>query len=179
MKKEEKQIKTRAQEVAEKIKNMPVDPEYRENLNIPIPLGRGVLVKKINQSAITTTAGGIIIVEGENTTPPHLGIIQSVGPLCSEYLKVGCRCYYNFYVDSSFFVDGENYAKMDENDVYYIVPPKALVMETPKSEKKVRLDKKIPAQSAANKRIFNHEQNEKDRLAEIAKKSKTGKIIVH
>jgi hypothetical protein len=68
---------------------------------------------------------------------------------------------------------------MDENDVYYIIPPKTLVMEAPKSEKKVRLGKKILAQSAANKRIFNHEQNEKDRLAEIAKKSKTGKIIIH
>lgn len=177
--KTKEQQKTRAEEVAEKIKNMPIDPGYRENLNIPIPLGKGVLVKKISQSSLTTTSSGIIIVEGENTTPPHLGIIQSVGPLCSEYLKVGLRCYYNFYVDSSFFVDGENYAKMDENDVYYLVPPNALVMEATKTEKQVRVGKKLQNQSAANKRIFEHEQNEKDRITEIAKNSKTSKIIIN
>lgn len=174
MKKEEP--KSRAEEIAAKIKSMPIDPEYREVADIPIPLGRGVLVKKISQSNITTE-GGIIILEGENTTPPHLGIIQAVGPLCSEYLRVGLRCYYNFYVDSSFLLGGVHYAKMDENDVYYIVPPKALVMEAPKTEKQVRTSKKGQNQVAANERIFKHEQNLKDKEAELAKASKVKFIL--
>ncbi len=65
---------------------------------------------------------------------------------------------------------------MDENDVYYIVPPEALVMEAPKTEKQVRVDKKIKAQSAANKRIYEHEQNEKDKAKELQKGSKFNKI---
>ena len=174
--KKDQPIKTRAEEIADRIKSMPLDPEYKEVKDIPIPLGRGVLVKKINQSNITTE-GGIIILEGENTTPPHLGIIQAVGPLCSEHLKVGLRCYYNFYVDSSFYIGGVHYAKMDEVDVFYIVPPSSLVMEAPKTDKQVRTGKKVVAQSAANKRIFEHEQNEKDKLAESAKGRKVKFIL--
>lgn len=171
-----KETKSRAEEIADTINSMPIDPEYVAEPNIPIPLGRGVLVKKINQSNITTQSG-LIVIGGENTTPPHLGIIQAVGPMCSEYLRVGLRCYYNFYVDSSFYIGGVDYAKMDEGDVYYIVPPKALVMEAPKTEKQVRVGKKLQNQSAANKRIFEHEQNEKDKLKELEKGSKVKFIL--
>ncbi len=101
MKKQEP--KSDAQKSAERIKAMPLDPEYKEVKNIPIPLNRGVLVKKITQS-FTRTESGLFMVNGENTTPPHLGIIYAIGPKCSDDLKVGLRCYYNFYVDSSFWL---------------------------------------------------------------------------
>lgn len=152
------------EEVAKRIAELPIDPLYRYDPDIPIPLGRGVLVKKLEQSTLTQTSGGVLIIQGnaENSTPPHLGIIQAVGPDVSDHLRVGLRCYYNFYCDSSFFVNGQHYAKMDEHDVFYIVPPKALVFDGVKSDKEVGREKRFERQVGGTQRIFQKEQNEKD-----------------
>lgn len=149
-------------EITNLIASLPLDPEYKFNPNVPIPLGKGVLVKKIEQSAILNV-GSIMIVGGENTHNPHVGIIQSVGPNCSENLRVGLRCYYNFYVDSSFFVDGVHYAKMDEVDVYYIIPPKTIVFENIKSSEEVRREKKYSEYDKGMVRVHKADQNEKDK----------------
>tara|TARA_R110000868_G_scaffold219378_1_gene470354 strand:+ start:71 stop:589 length:519 start_codon:yes stop_codon:yes gene_type:complete len=158
-------------EIAERIANLPLDPEYKQNNNLPIPLGKGVLVKKLEQSSIIEV-GGILLMEGDNSRKPNLGIIQAVGPLCSDHVRVGLRCFYNIYVDSYFTIDGNNYAKMDEVDVYYIVPPKAIVIENTKDEKQVRREKGQKEQDARTIRVHNHDQNEKDQYKESKKKAK-------
>ena len=151
--------------VAELIKEMPLDPEYKPASGLPIPLHKGVLVKKIAKSNIFKV-GEILLIEGdaENSRPPHLGIIYAIGPNCSEHLKVGLRCYYNFYVDSSFNIDGVDYAKMDESDVFYLVPPNTRVDDGVKGAKEVRRGNQMKKSDSRLIREFNHEQNEKDKL---------------
>lgn len=155
----EKQIK---QEVVDRINALPLDPEYKEDFEIPIPLGKGVLVKKISQTPLAVLESGIILMEGNNSNPPKIGIIQAVGPDCAPYLRVGLRCYYNFYVDTHFRMGGIDYAKMHENDVFYIIPPKTIVFETVKSDKQVRQEKKVPEMFAREARIDARDENEKD-----------------
>jgi co-chaperonin GroES (HSP10) len=166
---------TAKEQLIERIKSLPLDPEYKENHSIPIPLGKGVLVKKIESSVITKTTAGILLAKGDNTPEPHMGIIQSVGPLCSEYLRVGLRCFYNHFVDSSFYIGGVHYAKMDENDVYYLIPPDTALFESPKSASQVRREKKQGDSDSYLERRYNHDQEEKNKK-EIEKKS--GKTII-
>jgi co-chaperonin GroES (HSP10) len=155
----EKQIN---KEVIDRINALPLDPEYKQDLEVPIPLGKGVLVKKISQTPLAVLDSGIILMEGNNSNPPKIGIIQAVGPDCSPYLRVGLRCYYNFYVDTHFRMGGIDYAKMHEQDVFYIVPPKAIVFETVKSDKQVRQEKKVPEMFAREARLDARDENEKD-----------------
>lgn len=149
------------EKLVQRIKSLPIDPEYKPTNNIPIPLGKGVLVKKVKASVITNN--GIIIDEGSNTPKPHMGIIYAIGPNCSEFLRVGLRCYFNFFVDSSFYIDGVDYYKMDENDVFYLIPPNTVLFETPLTEKAVRREKKLDNEQATLKRIYNKNQEDKDK----------------
>jgi co-chaperonin GroES (HSP10) len=163
--------------VMEVIESMPLDPEYKSVDNLPIPLWKGVLVKQIKQSSITETKSGILLIEGdaENSTPPHLGIIVAVGPDCPKFIKVGLRCYYNFFVNSYFRIEGENYAKMDAGDVYYIVPPKVLVVEPVKSADTVRRSKLHTEQKDYHGRLSKQDANEKDKKLDKTK-GKTRKL---
>lgn len=167
---------TEAEKTIERIKNLPVDPEYKYEPNVPIPLGKGVLVKKIEKHVQTITTGGILLAQGENTPEPHMGIIQAVGPLCSEFVRPGLRCYYNFFVDSSFYVGGKHYAKMDEHDVYYLIPPDTAVFEAPDPAHVVRRKKKQGESDSYLERKYKKDQEDKDN-AEFAKKSGRIKII--
>lgn len=166
---------TEKEKLIERIKSLPIDPEYKYEANVPIPLGKGVLVKKIESHVQTITTGGILLAKGDNTPDPHMGIIQAVGPLCSEFLRPGIRCYYNFYVDSSFYIGGKHYAKMDESDVYYLIPPDTAVFETPKQESQVRREKKHKDSDSYLVRKNAHDQEEKNKV-EIKKNS--GKTII-
>lgn len=158
-------MKNEKPSIAEIIKSLPIDSDYIPVDNLPIPLHKGVLVKKIQQSSIQLLSSGIMLVEGdaENSTPPHLGIIYAVGPNCSEYLKVGLRCYYNFYVNSSFRIDGVDYAKLDEADVYYLLNSKALVVEQVKDDKQVGRAKRMPVSDNAIKTQAKIDANDKDK----------------
>lgn len=162
------------EKLIQRIKSLPVDPEYKFDPNVPIPLGRGVLVKKIESQIQTVTEAGLLLTKTEATPDPHLGIIQAVGPLCSEYIRPGLRCYYNYYVDSSFYVSGKHYAKMEENDVYYLVPPNVALFESPKSDTQKRLEKKHADQDSYLIRKHKHDQEEKDNKE--WEKKKAGKI---
>jgi len=148
--------------VIERLKARPLDPDYNQVNDAPIPLGKSVLVKKISQTPISILESGIILMEGENSHPPHIGTIQAVGPECSPYLRVGLRCYFNFFVDSHFRIGGVDYAKMHENDVFYIIPPKTIVFEAVKSDKDVRREKKGKQFIEMEKRIDLKDLNEKD-----------------
>lgn len=158
-KKEEKE-----QSVLELIQLLPLDPDYKPINNLPIPLGRGVLVKKVEQSVIQQTESGLYLVGGnaENSNPPHLGVIYATGPQCSPYLRIGLRVYYNFYCDSAFWIGGIEYAKMDENDIFYIVRPNNLAVEKPKSARQVDREKRMNRNNIADKNIRKKEQEEKD-----------------
>lgn len=168
---------TDAEKQAERIKSLPLDPEYKHDPSIPIPLGRGVLVKKIEKKVQAITGTGIMIMSSDNTPEPHIGIIQTVGPLCSEYLRIGLRCYYNFFVDSTFYHNGVHYAKMDENDVYYLIPPETALFESVKPEAYVRREKKHADQDSYIVRKHAHDQEEKNKK-EIQKKSGKTTIIL-
>ena len=166
---------TEAEKQAERIKSLPLDPEYKHDPNTPIPLHKGLLVKKIEKSVQTITTGGILLAQGENTPELHVGIIQAVGPNCSEFVRPGLRCYYNFFVDSSFYINGKHYVKMDESDVYYLIPPDTAVFEAPDTATKVRRAKKQGESDSYLQRKYAHDQEEKNKK-EIDKKA--GKTII-
>lgn len=163
--KETEQTKSHAELVADQVRALKPDKDYVYDPNVPIPLGRSVLVKKINQTNLTVTDAGVMLLEGmsEKSHPPHLGIIQAVGPQCSEFIKIGMRIYYNFFVDSSFRVGGIEYAKMHEDDVFYVIPSQnTVVLDGVKSDKQVGREKRIERQKTfipIEHRLY---ENEKD-----------------
>jgi co-chaperonin GroES (HSP10) len=172
--KTEENKKTRQEMLVERINSLPTDPEWKGyNQSIPIPLGKGVLVKKIESQIKTITEAGILLAAGSNTPEPHLGIIEAVGPNCSEVIRPGLRCYFNFYVDSSFYHQGVHYWKMDESDIFYLVPPNIGLFESPKTESHVRRENKIEQQDSYRERKKIHDANEKDKKEESKKKKTT------
>jgi len=166
---------TQKEELIGRINSLPLDPEYKYDPNAPIPLGKGVLVKKIESNIQTITEAGILLAKGENTQEPPMGIIQAIGPLCSEFVRPGLRCYFNNFVDSSFYRKGVHYMKMDESDVYYLIPPDTAIFESPKDASQVRREKKQGDQSSYVLRKHAHDQEELNKK-EIGKKS--GKTII-
>jgi len=160
-----------AEIAAKRIREMPLAKSYKHVADLPIPLHRGVLVLKYTRKhAPILTAGGIELVEGENTHNQKEGIISAVGPNCSEFLRVGLRCQFNHYVDTFFYHGGETYFKMDEPDVYYIVPSEETVVnEGIKKEKAVRRAKKLDEQTVRQAAEYRKDQNEKDKRLDKTK----------
>ncbi|CAK0771640.1 chaperonin GroES [Gammaproteobacteria bacterium] len=155
------------------IESLPNDSEYKRIPNMPIPLGKSVIVKKIKQNVVQL--GGIILPESsaENSQMPHVGIIYGIGPDCTKGVRAGLRCYYNVYADLEIRINGEQYVLMEENAVYYILRSnEQFISEGIKSEKQVRREKGQKEQDARVIRVHNHDQNEKDQYKESKKKAK-------
>lgn len=160
-----------AEIAAKRIREMPLSKDYKPVDDLPIPLHRGVLVLKYTRKHNPLlTAGGIELVEGENTNEGKHGIIMAVGPNCSEFLRVGLRCQFNFYVDSLFWHKGETYYKMDEPDVYYIVPSSETVVDNGvKKASAVRHEKKFQEQKSYLEHEAKKDANDKDKRMDKTK----------
>ena len=154
----------RSQDLYSIIESMPNDPEYKAVKGMPIPLGKSVLIKKSKQNIVI--AGGIILAESaENSQLPKVGIIYAIGPDCSRGVRVGLRCYYNFYSDLDVRVGVETYAMMEEASVYYILPSHTDKISEGtgiKPAKQVRRAKSIDRDDDYRKRKFKTDMNEKD-----------------
>lgn len=167
-----KETMTAAQIAAKRIKEMPIHPDYKPVPSLPIPLRKGVLVRKVTlKSAPLITVNGIELMQNsENNHADKTGIIYAVGPDCSEFLRVGLRCQFNHYVDTFFFHEGETYFKMDENDVYYIVEsPKTAVHQGIKKPENVRHEKKLEERKDYMKEESRMDANEKDKRLDKTK----------
>lgn len=157
------------------IQSLPNDPDYKEVLNMPIPLGKSVIVKQAKQQVIQV--GGIILPDAaaENTQLPKVGVIYAVGPDCTRGVRKGLRCYYNFYCDLEIRINGETFVMMEEASVYYILRSNEQQIyegKGVKSSSQVRREKKQDLWSGFSKRKKVSDENEKD-----FKKDKTkGKI---
>jgi co-chaperonin GroES (HSP10) len=166
---------TRQEQLVERIKSLPTDPEWKGfNPSLPIPLAKGVLVRKIESQIQTITEAGLLLTAGNDSPEPHLGIIEAIGPNCSDLVRPGLRCYFNYYVDSCFYHKGVNYWKMDEADVLYLVPPDVALFESPQTEAEKRRTKKHSEQKGYIKRKSAADQEEKDNKE--WSKTKAGKI---
>lgn len=163
------------QDLWDVIASLPNDPEYKEVKGMPIPLGKSVLIKKTKQQVVL--AGGIILAESaENSRLPKVGIIYAVGPECTRGLRVGLRCYYNFFADLEVRAGVETYAMMEEASVYYILPSHTdRITEGVgiKPAKEVRRGKSIVREDDYQKRRYKKDQNDKDKLRDKTK----GKIF--
>lgn len=170
----EKKINSSAAISAERIQSMPLDPLYKEVLDIPIPLHKGVLVKRItNRSTIIkTTPSGIHLPDpiADNSVDTKDGIIYAVGPDCSDFLRVGLRCQISSGVDTFFYHHGEMYYKLDEYHVYFIVPDVTTgVYNGIKKESDVRRSKKLVEQKEYLDRMDKLDSNEKDKKLDKTK----------
>lgn len=157
---------TDAQKSAKLLLEASADKAYVQVEGLPIPYGRGVLVKKVVQAAIEETQSGLLLLqtETEKSRPLHIGIIHAVGPECSPFMKVGARIYYNFFVDSCFRFQGHEYYKMEESDVFYYIPePNTLLMEGVKSDREVMRGKKQDKQQSVLQQQHLIDQNDLDK----------------
>jgi len=157
---------------AQRIMEMPLDPFHIEIQGLPIPLHKGVLIRKISYKEKMVRKSGIIIPDApaENSADKKLGIIAAVGPNCSEFLRVGLRVQINSYVDSYFFHEEYEFYKCDEMDVYYIIPdPSTYVDNGIKSATNVRRSKKLEEQKEYLTRMDKADGNEKDRKLDKTK----------
>jgi len=159
------QEKTSADIVAERIKSMPLHSDYVPVNNMPIPLFKGILIKKTKVAERKTKTG--IIMPGqtaENVISPNEGILMAVGPLCSPFSKIGLKYQYSSYVDTLFYHEGEEYYMADENHLHYVVPSDEFVSTGGyKTAKQVRQEKKVPEMFAREARIDARDENDKDK----------------
>jgi len=179
----EKKINSSAAISAERIQSMPLDPLYKEVIDLPIPLHKGVLVRRLTDldrpTIIKTTPGGIHLPDAiaDNSTDTKDGIIYAVGPDCSEFLRVGLRCQISSMVDTFFYHHGVMYYKLDEFHVYFIVPdPTTLIHNGIKKESEVRRKDKLEEQKEYLNRMNKMDGNEKDKKLDKTK-GKTRKLI--
>lgn len=163
--------KTNAQNVAERIRKMPLHKEYKPVPNIPIPLFKGILIKKTKKGEVTTKSGIIMAgVKAENVIDPHEGIIVAVGPMCSEFTRVGLKYKFSHYVDSYYYHDGEEYMMADETLLHYIVPSDEFIANAGyKTAKQVRHTKKLAEQTSREVRIAARDANEEDMRKDTTK----------
>lgn len=168
--------KTAAEITAERIRKMPLHKDYVPVADMPIPLFKGILVKKTKKGEITTKSG--IIMPGtkaENVIDPHEGIVMAVGPMCSEFTRVGLKYKFSHYVDTYYYHDGEEYMMADETLLHYVVPSDKFVVNAGyKTDKAVRREKKLKEQNSREERLAAVEKNQTDKEKDRTK----GKIRV-
>jgi len=160
----ENKEKTDGQLSAERIRKMPLHKDYVPVNNMPIPLFKGILIRKTKKGEIVTKNGIIIPgAKAENTIDPHEGIIMAVGPMCSEFTRVGLKYKFSHFVDSYYMHEGEEYMMADETLLHYVVPSDEFVVHTGyKTEKSVRKAKKLVEQVLREERLSRRDENEKD-----------------
>lgn len=163
--KKEKKEKA-SQELYEVIDSLPNDPEYKPVPNMPIPLGKSVIVKRVKQNIVL--AGGLILPEtnAENSQTPKTGVIMAVGPDCTRGVRVGLRCYMNHYCDLDVKIGVETFALLEEAGIYYILRSDTQEISSGldvKPAKEVRRAKSIDKQDDYYKRKFKSDANEKDK----------------
>lgn len=156
---------------AQRIMEMPLDPFHIEIPGLPIPLHKGVLVRKVSYKEQVRKSSIIIPnMPSENTADKKLGIICAVGPNCSEFIRIGLRVQINSFVDSYFFHEEYEFYKADEADIYYIIPDtNTYVNNGVKSAANVRRSKKLEEQTEYLKRMDKLDTNEKDKKLDKTK----------
>jgi len=178
-----KNTMTAAELVAKRIQEMPLHKDYKPVDDLPIPLHKGVLVlkpKRISPNKIQTTASGLIVdpnyISADNSQEPNFGIISAIGPNCSPFVKIGLKCQFNSYINTFFWHQGETYYKMDENDVYFIIPNEETAVHNGiKKPENVRHEKKFQEQKSYLKEESQRDANEKDKRLDKTK-GKTRKL---
>lgn len=160
----ENKEKTNAQNVAERIKLMPLHKDYVPVPNMPIPLFKGILIKKTKKGEVVTKSGILMPgVKAENVIEPHEGIVMAVGPMCSEFTRIGLKYQFSHYVDSYYYYNGEEYMMADETLLHFVVPSDEFIENAGyKTAKQVRHSKKLKEQTDREARLAARDLNEKD-----------------
>lgn len=154
------------QSLWDEIQSMPNDKHYKFLPNFPIPLGKSVLVKRAPKEQIVVIPGTLIIPDtaAENSQPPKVGIIISVGPLCTKGVRVGLRVAFNHFCDLEMPIGVDKYIMMEESDIYYILRDNQTTSQGlgVKPAKEVRRAKSIDKNDSYRERKYKKDQNEKD-----------------
>lgn len=160
-----KEEKTASQIAAERIREMPTHKDYRPLKNAPIPLYKDVLIKKTKQGEMKTKTGIILGGMGaENVIEPNEGIVVAVGPMCSEFVRLGVKYKFSQRMDSWYMHEGEEYIMADEAALRFVVPSDDFVAHGGyKTSEQVRRGKKLQEQAAREIRLNIRDNNEKDK----------------
>lgn len=140
---------------------------FQAPMGFIIPLKRSVIIEQVSNEFLHTTASGIIIAEGgaNNSSTPMVGTIIAVGPECPEYLRPGQKVVCNQYANLEIQLYGKVYIKMDDNDVYGILPDNAFVSVDNKSADEVLREKMIDRSKQYNKKKIILDANDKDKFS--------------
>lgn len=162
----------------QRIKEMPLDPLYKEVPDLPIPTLNSVLIQRIkkedNKIILLTDLGHeqtLLLAEGNNSQQPILGIIMAVGPECFDWLKPGLRCYYDCNQTGTFRHGKTDYVRMDQYGVYYIVPSTQTIdLVGVKDDRQVTRERQAERNKTADRYRNIEELNQMDKLEELKKK---------
>lgn len=138
--------------------------------NFPTPRKKSVIIKQTIQGTLTTESGIELLESAANTQRPNVGVIFAVGADVLDDLKPGLKVYYNQYADLEISIGGLPYFLMHDDDVRCILEEENYVKPQTKTEKEVRLSKKIPQQDARFVRQNIKKANDHDKRQEITKK---------
>lgn len=168
--KQEQPKRSSAEETIQIIENLPIHKDYKHIPDLPIPMGYGLLIKPLIGSGIETLESGLLLSTGNNTQPKCEGILYAVGPQCSKYMRIGLKYQYSAEVKSSFLHKGQEFMKMDEFSVHFVVPDESTRVDNGiKDPREVRRAGKISKQATIYKEIAKDDANEMDVLKDKTK----------
>lgn len=156
-----------------------VDNDYQMPKNIPLPFGRSVLLKQLDQVEVKTGSGILMGgIDANNIMKPNIGIVVAVGPSVPDYIMPRLRVYFNQNVDLEYFIGGAYYKMTDFGDVYAAIPEGTLTSMDTKDDKQVMREKKIVDGSNYEIKRKSKEEEEKDAIDFLNSKKKKSTIIL-
>lgn len=167
-----KEEKTAAQLVAERIKSMPLHKEYVPVPNIPIPMFKDLLIKKTKKAEIKTKAGILLNTTSTDSKviDPLEGIIIACGPNCGEYTRVGLKYKLSGDTQTYYMHDGEEYMMAEESMLRFVVPSDDFVaIGRAKTPTELRREKKLKEQTEREARLNARDANDKDKRLDPTK----------
>ena len=165
------------QELAKRIQAIPV-PEKYKNINIGyIPLGKGVIIEKETEKGLTQTSGGILVPVVKSNFVSQ-GRIVALGPLCSEYLKLGLLVKYNSMTDITTEINNNHYVINSEISIEGIIEDiksVSIKFEGP-SAKEVRREEKASENRRVISTLRKDAKNKEDEYEEKIKDKRKNPI---
>lgn len=153
-------------------------PKDFENINLGyIPLGKGVLLKKEVSQGLRQTHGGLLVAE-VSASYQHKARIVALGPLCSQYLKVGLLVTYNGMTDIETIIHDEKYVLNNEISIEGIIEDVKnvnVLFEAP-SPKELKRVEKIKENVRVIKGMRKDADNKEDEYEEKVKNKRKNPI---
>lgn len=157
-------------DLIERINKIPIPQDFKNYKAGIIPLGGGVVLKKV-KSGERKTKGGLIIAETSQVNEPT-GRIVAFGPDAPPYLRIGLLVTYDYRSNMETYVNGETLLLVHYAQVYHIIEEEDMsVSIAPETLEQKRIREKQKKQEEVLKRVYEKELNDEDKYEEKIKKN--------